>query len=154
MTKIRDKYIIVNLDKKEFFNPYDFENSGELIDFSMQSDVGALSGLAMLLADGKEKEIRNEFPDTPLVGTWKGDRIVIAGSQSDTKVKGTDKNLYSYAKENFEDIGHKVIAGLLENSYYKYKTEYRFNSSIGKESYKKALEFQKTYKNNGKKIKV
>ena len=118
------------------------------------SGMGVMSALAILLADGNGSGGGDLFSDNPVIGSWRGDRIVVAGDYSDIYVKGTDKNIYDYAHKNFKNVSSESLAALLDDGYYKTKNEERLKSSLSYDSYKKALEFQKTYKNNGKKIKV
>lgn len=148
-------YYIVNLDKKQYLHPHKFDDGLKLMEFG-QSAGGTLLGLTILLADGngrgggdlmcnkvrkardayikgKRKAQPNYEDNGDLVGSWAGDRIVIAGDYADpgkfiesTAEKNLQAaakkayaegyqqkervNLHSYAQEVFEDISCKVIA--------------------------------------------
>lgn len=124
-------YYIVNLDKKEFLHPHKFDDGLKLMEFG-QSASGTLLGLTILLADGNNRGGGDIRSDDPLIGSWAGDRIVIAGdyadggkfiesaNEADLQKIATDYyteghqdknkvNLHSYAQEKFEDISIKVI---------------------------------------------
>ena len=133
---------IVNLDKGELLHPHDFDDGLKLTEFGYSGN-GTMAGLAALLADSNGKGLGDIKSDSPLIGSWAGDRIVITGDYEDeglwlhdlddldggkltlvsletgkTVLKKT-VNLYEYAGEVFENIGPKLIAeiGKSEDSY-------------------------------------
>ena len=61
--------------------------------------------------------------DNPLVGSWAGDNIVIAGDYADegkfVPKKNHKQNLYGYSEENYKDISFDVIRVLCEDSWWK-----------------------------------
>ena len=103
-------YKIVNIKKKQYITPHTFGDGAKLMEFSM-SRIGVLSGLAILLADGNGRGGGDLGSDNPIVGSWAGDNIVIAGDYADPGkfVKEQDKNLYLVATEEGEDISLKVL---------------------------------------------
>ena len=151
-------YFIVNLDKKQYLYPRKFGDGLKLMEFG-SSSMGTLLALTALLADGngrgrgdifsskyqkQEKRYidkkRKTFPlaekyNDPLIGSWAGDRIVIAGDYADglkfiedvpeeqlEKIekeaftegyqKAGEVTLFHYAGNHFEDISEKIIATL------------------------------------------
>ncbi len=112
-------YKIVNIKKKQYISPLTFGDGSKLMEFSMSSN-GVLAGLAILLADGNGRGGGDLNSDNPIVGSWAGDNIVIAGDYADSGkwVKENDTNLYSVASEQGEDISIKVLDALCDDSYF------------------------------------
>lgn len=165
-------YFIVNLNKKEFLYPHEFDNGLKLLEFGCSSE-STLLALTMLLADGngrgggdiyspayrkaeeqwskkreefykgKRKRLplfpRAEKYNSPLIGSWAGDRIVIAGDYADYGKFMTQKQirqyqakyrkeqpkdrqrymksnttLYNFAEKFFTDISKKCLAVLID----------------------------------------
>ena len=77
-------YKIVNLDRKEYLKPWTFGSGAKLMEICINAH-GALVALALLLAHGNGEglgDVRLKEEDDPvadLIGSWKGDRIVITG---------------------------------------------------------------------------
>lgn len=128
-------YYIVNLDKKEFLHPHKFGDGLKLLEFGCSAN-GTLTGLAILLADGNNRGGGDLHSDNPIIGSWAGDRIVIAGDYANggkflpkipkkelqkiaKKSFSEEVNLYHLAKEMFRDISEKVIKAMKEDSYIK-----------------------------------
>jgi hypothetical protein len=119
-------HLVVNLDKKQYLHPCRLGDGQKLLEFA---DGGAtLTALALLLAkdNGRgtgdlhaappdaplERWERNGFervrtPHAPLVGSWAGDRIVIAGDYGD-KLPESDETLYALTLRTFEDISAQL----------------------------------------------
>jgi hypothetical protein len=112
-------YKIVNIKKKQYISPLTFGDGSKLMEFSMSAN-GVLAGLAILLADGNGKGGGDLNSNNPIVGSWAGDNIVIAGDYADDGkwVKETDTNLYAVASEQGEDISIKVLDALCDDSYF------------------------------------
>ncbi len=112
-------YKIVNIKKKQYISPLTFGDGSKLMEFSMSAN-GVLAGLAILLADGNGKGGGDLNSNNPIVGSWAGDNIVIAGDYADSGkwVKENDTNLYSVASEQGEDISIKVLDALCDDSYF------------------------------------
>lgn len=89
------------------------------MEFSMSAN-GVLAGLAILLADGNGRGGGDLHSENPIVGSWAGDNIVIAGDYADNGkfVKNPDQNLYSVADEEGEDISLKVLDALFDDRYF------------------------------------
>ena len=112
--------LVVNLDKQQYLHPCRLGDGQKLLEFA---DGGAtLTALAILLAKDNGRGIGDLHvapPDAPaerwerngwqrirtphahLVGSWAGDRIVIAGDYSD---KESEESLYVLALRMFEDV--------------------------------------------------
>jgi len=139
-------YFIVNLDKEEFIHPHRFDDGLKLLEFGV-SGIATMTGLAILLADGNGRGGGDLETDNPIVGSWAGDRIVIAGDYADggkflpstteselQKIaddcftpgynKPENVNLFHYAKYRFNDISKQVIAAMEDDSYLKSSRNY------------------------------
>ncbi len=123
-------YKIVNLDKNEFLDTYTFNDGAKLLEFGCSSE-GILTALAILLADGNGRGGGDLHSENPIIGSWAGDRIVVAGDYADkhnflsieqiAKHKmlkdGEDPNLYDHAAEHFKDISEDVLIAMLDDQY-------------------------------------
>jgi len=123
-------YKIVNLDKKEFLNTYTFNDGAKLLELGCSSE-GTLTALAILLADGNGRGGGDLHSENPIIGSWAGDRIVVAGDYADeqkflsidqiAKYKmlkdGEDPNLYNYAVEHFKDISEAALIAMLDDQF-------------------------------------
>ena len=134
-------YYVVNVDKKEFLYPHKFGDGLKLMEFG-SSGCGTMTGLAILLADGNGRgggDIRSE---DEIIGSWAGDRIVIAGDYADTgrfiKKKDCEDlkdeatktaifvglplnykkvNLHDVARASFKDISLAVLLAMMDDKY-------------------------------------
>ena len=90
--------------------------------------------IGLLLCNDPE----NFFDAHPLVGSWAGDPIIVAGDYSapdtlgipTTLPDGPGRNLYHMAEEEFEDISHRVMI-MLFDEYKRYKdslNEFLYNA--------------------------
>ena len=52
-----------------------------------------------------------------LIGSWAGDRIVIAGDYADGNRFGFEKNLYDVCEESFIDISQDIFAVMTANPH-------------------------------------
>jgi len=128
-------YLTVNLDKHEFIHPHKFGDGLKLLEFG-DNNAGTMLGLAVLLADGNGRGGGDLPSDDPIVGSWSGNRVVIAGDYADGakwlndeqiqefydknpkdaayyKEHGGQPNLYVYANACFSDISVKTIAAIM-----------------------------------------
>jgi len=71
-------YLTVNLDRQEYLDPHKFGDGLKLLEFG-DSSSGTMTGLAILLADGNGRGGGDLRSENPIIGSWKGDRIVVAG---------------------------------------------------------------------------
>jgi len=107
-------YRIVNLDKKQYIKPHDFNDGAKLMEFALSGD-GTMAALAVLLADGNGRGGGDMHSQDALVGSWAGDRVVITGDYADNGKFVPDDGdkeapLYSYTEEHCENISAKVRA--------------------------------------------
>lgn len=130
-------YLIVNLDKREFLYPHRFGDGLKLLEFG-DSAAGTMCGLAILLADGNGRGCGDLEADDPIIGSWAGDRIVVAGDYADGGrwlggvptaelqavadehfTEGYREpervNLYAYAEDTFRDVSDEVIQAMLKD---------------------------------------
>lgn len=148
-------YYVVNVDKKEYLEPHKFGDGAKLLEFG-SSGEGVMLGLAVLLALGNGRGGGDLRSDSPVIGSWAGDRVIIAGDYSDPWVDPQDllaapvkdgPNLYSQASESYKDISEEVLAALLDDRYlaealgktvgrtgrYKLPVAYGERKSVGKQ---------------------
>ncbi len=132
-------FIIVNLDKRQRLEPMAFGQLNKLMEQCCVAP-GIMSGLAILLADGNGRGGGDHKSDSPLIGSWAGDRIVFAGDEADAgkflekggvRYEGSFPNLarhrnerilpnlHEFADDDFEDISMAVRRVLEEDSWIK-----------------------------------
>lgn len=99
-------YYIVNLDKKQYLHPHAFGDGLKLMEFGCSGE-GTLLALAALLADGNGQGFGDLKSDDSLVGSWAGDRIVVAGDYAAPGHWGVEGTLYD-ACGDFENISLRV----------------------------------------------
>ena len=134
-------YFIVNLDKRQYLHPHRFGDGLKLLEFG-NSGGGTMCGLAILLADGNKRGGGDLYSNNPIIGTWAGDRIVVAGDYADAGkwLEGVPRDelqrvaddhyaegykqaerasLYAYANACFEDISDRVVLAMLDDECLK-----------------------------------
>jgi hypothetical protein len=127
-------YLVVNIDKKEYLHPHKFKDGLKLLEFG-SSGSGTMCGLAILLADGNGRGGGDLISEDPIIGSWAGDRIVIAGDYADEgkflspaptylDIPGNpatgdndSKTLYSVAHETYTDISERVVRAMADDEY-------------------------------------
>jgi hypothetical protein len=119
-------YKIVNLDRQEYLNPWEFGDGQKLMEFGC-SGGGAMAGLAILLANSNGRGGGDLRSDNPIIGSWAGDRIVIAGDYAeigDACEAYVKKNIYDLCSDNAGDdhpkmknISADVINALMDDPY-------------------------------------
>jgi hypothetical protein len=114
-------YKIVNVKKREYLNPHMFGEGLKLMEFGMSAG-GSMTALAVLLSNGCGRGGGDLHSDNPIVGSWAGDPIVVAGDYGDEgKFLPADKQdttLYSVAEEEGTDISAKVLDALMEDRWF------------------------------------
>ena len=124
-------YMVCNLDKKQFIHPHKFGDGLKLLEFGCSGE-GTMTGLAILLSDGNGRGGGDLHSDNPIIGSWAGDRIVIAGDYADggkfVNEEGTPffKNedsttLYEWACETWQDISVEVLKAMADDDYIREK---------------------------------
>jgi len=114
-------YYVTNIDKKEYINPHKFNDGLKLMEFG-SSGMGTMNGLAILLADGNGGGSGDLRSNNEIIGSWSGDKIVIAGDYADENKWGVEnegKNIYSTAAESWKDISEEVIEALCDDVFFK-----------------------------------
>lgn len=131
-------YMIVNIDKKEFIHPHKFGDGLKLLEFG-DSMGGTMTALAILLADGNNRGGGDLRSDKEIIGSWAGDRIVIAGDYADEGkfLKGKKENLHSHAYDNYKDISDDIIIAMLDDEYLKKNLQERAEGYLIPETLKK-----------------
>lgn len=120
-------YVIANIDKKQFINPHVFGDGIKLLEFGA-SGCGAMTGLAVLLANSNNRGGGDLRSDNKIIGSWAGDRIVVAGDYAEMKDPGEGKvsskrTLYMICHDpqsgdpDFKDISMEVVSALAEDEY-------------------------------------
>jgi hypothetical protein len=109
-------YHIVNLTKKQFIHPHKFGDGLKLLEFG-SSGSGTMLGLAVLLANSNNRGGGDLRSENPIVGSWAGDRIVIAGDYAVKGDKGETLQTNLYNRETFEDISYKVVEALCDDQW-------------------------------------
>lgn len=115
-------YAIVNIKKREYLNPHMFNDGVKLMEFGM-SGGGTMAALAVLLADGNGRGGGDLSSNNPIVGSWAGDPIVVAGDYADAgkflPADKSDQNLYSVCQQEGVDISAKVLDALMEDRWFR-----------------------------------
>jgi hypothetical protein len=115
-------YKIVNVKKREYLNPHMFGEGLKLLEFGMSAG-GTLTALAVLLSNGNGRGGGDLHSENPIVGSWAGDPIVVAGDYGDEgKFLPADKQdttLYTVAEEEGKDISHLVLDALMEDRWFR-----------------------------------
>jgi len=75
-------YLTVNCDKEQYLNAHRFGQGLKLLEFGCDSD-GVMTGLAILLSNGNGRGGGDLNSQNPLVGSWAGARIAVAGDYGD-----------------------------------------------------------------------
>jgi hypothetical protein len=132
-------YLVVNLDKKEFIHPHKFNDGLKLMEFGT-SGTGTMAALALLLSNGNGQGCGDCDSEHPSIGSWAGDRIVVAGDYGnphkffpETTTEELQEvanksfteghqnpeavTLYHLAKHSFKDISVDIMAAMLEDAY-------------------------------------
>jgi len=115
-------YVVVNLTKKQYLYPHRFNEGVKLLEFGA-SGGGTMTGLAILLANSNNRGGGDLRSDNPIIGSWAGDRIVIAGDYAKAGDPAEPKkgvNLYSRCGGEggeFTDVSDLVIEALLEDKW-------------------------------------
>lgn len=126
-------YKPTNLDKKQYLYSHAFGDGLKLLEFGCSAN-GMMTALAILLADGNGRGGGDLHSDHPIIGSWAGDRVVVAGDYADEgkflpddQKIATDEdgeydtghvfNVYSWAEARGEDISHLVMQAMLDDQW-------------------------------------
>lgn len=111
-------YLVVNIDKKEYLDPHCCGDGLKLLEFGCSAN-GTLTALAILLADGNSRGGGDLQTKNPTVGTWAGDRIVVAGDYADEGrfVSDQKRNLYDAAREELQNVSRPALRAMADDPY-------------------------------------
>lgn len=111
-------YLVVNIDKKQYLDPHCCGDGLKLLEFGCSAN-GSLTALAILLADGNGRGGGDLRSTNPIIGTWAGDRIVVAGDYADEGRFVTDakRNLYAIARQEFHDVSRPALRAMADDAY-------------------------------------
>jgi hypothetical protein len=111
-------YLVVNIDKKQYLDPHRCGDGLKLLEFGCSAN-GTLTALAVLLADGNGRGGGDLRSQHPIIGTWAGDRIVVAGDYADHGrfVPDKTRNLYELAREYFDDLSRPALRAMADDGY-------------------------------------
>ena len=161
-------YKPTNLDKGQFLYTHSLGDGLKLLEFGLSS-CGTMTAMALLLSDGNgrgggdlllpDKTAKNKkllALANEIIGSWAGDRIVIAGDYGDSKkfinrrkykapllqqvadnhyneayAKASRVNIYALAEDHFEDISWKVLAVMCIDSYILETMTEHYNKELG-----------------------
>lgn len=128
-------YVAVNITKKQYIQPHACGDGAKLMELGC-SAMGTMSCLAILLADGNGRGGGDLRSENPLIGSWAGDKIVLAGDYADEgkfmpKCKDQSWNLYTLACEEFENISVKAMRCLAEDQWVRIELEGRRRARMG-----------------------
>jgi hypothetical protein len=120
-------HYVVNLDKKQYLHPHRFDDGLKLLEFGCSSD-GTLTALAILLAaqvrggarGGGDASSDQDSDPGGLVGSWAGDRIVIAGDYAEpSDAQGWDAehncSLYETCGEEYQEMSAPLLVVMAAN---------------------------------------
>jgi hypothetical protein len=102
-------YLVVNLRKRKYIQAHKFNDGRKLLEFGA-AGAGTMMGLAVLLADGNGRGGGDLNSESPLIGSWAGDPIVIAGDYADDGKYVSTEDLAAYRASASQD--QAVIAWL------------------------------------------
>ena len=111
-------YKVVNITKKQYITPWTFGDGSKLMEFG-NNGMGTMTGLAILLSSGNGLGGGDLNSDDPIIGSWAGDKIVIAGDYADKGLftRGNKNNLYDKAdKGGYKDISARVLYAMMDDS--------------------------------------
>ena len=98
-----------------------FNDGLKLMEFAL-SGCGTMTALAVLLSNGCGRGGGDLHSENPIVGSWAGDPIVVAGDYGDEgkflPADKQDSTLYHVAEEEGTDISAKVLDALMEDRYF------------------------------------
>jgi hypothetical protein len=111
-------YLIVNLDKKQYLHPHPCGDGLKLLEFGC-SAYGTLTALAILLADGNGRGGGDLRSTNPVIGSWAGDRVVIAGDYADDGkfTDGLKCTLFDLASDSYQDISRQALRAMADDEW-------------------------------------
>ena len=138
-------YHVVNLDKAQYIHPHRMGDGLKLLEFGSSGD-GTMLALAVLLAEGNGRGGGDLYSSNNIIGSWAGDRIVVAGDYADEnkflddykhlvdkwheqkkaenpewyeKYGHKGPNLYDISGEYFVDVSEDIVEALVDDQYFR-----------------------------------
>lgn len=110
-------YRVINIDKKQYLHPHKFGDGLKLVEFGCSANA-TLCGLAILLAEGNGRGGGDLDSESPIIGSWARDRIVVAGDYADDEPGDQrELNLYAITSEDaWEDISEEVLLAMAHDA--------------------------------------
>lgn len=135
-------YYVVNVDKRQYLNPHKFADGLKLLEFGA-SQHGTMTALAILLSSGCGRGGGDLRGGNPIIGTWAGDRIVVAGDYADDGAFVSDADaetwraangvisdsrptLNEVARSFYEDVSARAIAAMVDDKWLRDELRRRF----------------------------
>jgi len=115
-------YLLVNLTNGQYVKPHDLGGGAKLLEVAF-STHGLLSALAVLISSGNGRGGGDLDSSDPIVGSWAGHRVVLAGDYDDPGLYCEDfatavgaeydeardsTNLYAFAPQVGVDISRAL----------------------------------------------
>ncbi|MGI9491394.1 MAG: hypothetical protein ACR2QF_03105 [Geminicoccaceae bacterium] len=111
-------YHVVNTDKKQMLHPHKFDDGLKLGEFGAGgSYCSTMYALSLLLANSNNRGGGDHRSNNPLIGSWAGDRIVIAGDYAEKTDPGEQGDEILYGREDIEDISEQMLLVIAEDPY-------------------------------------
>jgi len=106
-------YLVMNLSRKEYIDPYAFGDGRKLFEISM-SGMGTMTALAVLLTNSNGRGGGDFYQDDPekIIGSWAEDKIVISGDYHDE-----DDEINYYAQVEDESFGWENISNAVKSVF-------------------------------------
>jgi hypothetical protein len=101
-------WIAVNITKRQWLRPSDFGDGAKLLEVGASGE-GMMLGLAVLLADGNDRGGGDLHTSDPIVGSWAGERVVIAGDYGDPGKFVSEADLGMYRQAVANDPAHQAF---------------------------------------------
>ena len=114
-------FYVVNLDKRQYLHPHTLGNGLKAWEIAV-GKPGTMAALALLLVDNDDFRLPKA---DPLIGSWAGDRIVMAG---DYGPRGDGMNVHEMAEESFENISLRMRTLLESEDWVKQRMGKRWDS--------------------------
>lgn len=112
---------IINLDKRQFLSPEAFGHDATL-EAIADTSQGVMQALVVLCADGNGRGGGDLHTPDDIIGTWAGDRVVIASSQTRNAALSApgleDIPLVDQIVKTGVDVSEVVIAAILDGEVW------------------------------------
>jgi hypothetical protein len=90
---------LINLDKKEYVDPWDIGGSAKLWEWCANSQCGVIPFLLRRSSEGGGGDVQKDYR---LAGRWAEDRIALVGDYDESK-------LFDAAEKKFRNISQELV---------------------------------------------